>query len=161
MWSNPKIVFWYQMTLHTETKKHKQLNQQWSKAYETSLQSLSIRHGTPCILEWCSIQGGTVDEILHPQVLYLIVLTWHLRKMVTAHVLSEAIWLRNQEHAVVELSNCFVKSSTHWTMFNFSLAWMKLSKKKDVANFTASNVISSWPGIEKKCKKVEKGICLS
>ena len=105
------------------------------------------------ILGFCHL----VVKFWNKSLTYLIVLTWHLRKIVTAQVLSEAMWLRNHEHAVVELSNCFVKSSTHWTMFNFSLAWMKLSKKKDVANFTASKVISSWPGMEKNQKKFKRG----
>ena len=32
------------------------------------------------------------------------------------------------------LSSCLVSSSTHWTMLSFSLAWMKVSKKKEVAS---------------------------
>ena len=48
-WYILKILSGYQMSLHTEPKKHWQLNQQWAKGYETSLQSLSIRHGTRCI----------------------------------------------------------------------------------------------------------------
>ena len=36
----------------------------------------------------------------------LIVATWHLRKIVTGHVSSSAMWFKNQLHAVVELSNC-------------------------------------------------------
>ena len=49
-WCILKIPSGYQMSLHTEPKKHWQLNQQWAKGCETSLQNLSIRYGTRCIL---------------------------------------------------------------------------------------------------------------
>ena len=49
-WYILKILSGYQMSLHTEPKKHWQLNQQWAKGYETSLQSLSMRHGTRCMM---------------------------------------------------------------------------------------------------------------
>jgi hypothetical protein len=45
--------------------------------------------------------------------------------------------------ADAELSNCFVSSSTHWTMFSFSFAWMNDSRKKEVDSLAESKVMSS------------------
>ena len=43
---------------------------------------------------------------------------------------------RNHLQAAVELSSCLVNTSTHWMMFNFSLAWMNVSRKKDTVSLS-------------------------
>lgn len=71
-----------------------------------------------------------------------MVAIWHLRKMVFDQEGSSARWSRNQTHDSMDLSNCLVRCSIHETIFNFSFAWIKVSRKKWVDNLVDISVMS-------------------